>query len=85
MLVQVFKSSRRAETYLYVPHGTELTTLPEALQNSMGTMELVLGLDLQPERRLARYEGAHVLAAIEEHGFFLQLPPSEERSRDADN
>jgi hypothetical protein len=82
MLVEVFRSARKAETYLYLPKGADQQTLPEALTSVFGRLEFVLGLDLQPERQLARYSGAEVLAAIDRDGFFLQMPdqdnPAEE-------
>ncbi|MEE4201999.1 MAG: YcgL domain-containing protein [Halieaceae bacterium] len=76
-LVEVFKSNRKSETYLYLPRGCEQDTLPEALRQVFGKPEYVLGLDLTPDRQLARFTGAEVLAAIEEQGFFLQLPESD--------
>jgi len=80
-LVEVFKSTRKAEAYLYVERGTALDKLPEGLRAVFGQPQSVLSLKLTPERKLARYTGAQVLAAIEEQGFFLQLPP-ENRSSD---
>lgn len=80
-LVEVFKSSKKAETYLYVQRGTVLAELPEGLRAVFGEPLPVLSLKLTPERQLARYTGAQVLEAIEQQGFFLQLPP-ENRSSD---
>lgn len=74
-LIQVYRSRRKADTYLYVKQGVATDTLPEQLQTLLGDLEPVMGLKLTPERKLARYSGAQVLEAIAEHGFFLQLPP----------
>lgn len=73
--VQVYKSRRKADTYVYLEQGVATDTLPEALQHLLGALEPVLDIPLTAERALARYSGAEVLAAIAEHGFFLQLPP----------
>lgn len=74
-LVEVFKSSRKADTFLYVARGTDLDELPEGLRAVFGTPESVLSMKLTEERKLARYSGAEILEAIEANGFFLQLPP----------
>jgi len=80
-LVDVFKSTKKAETYLYVERGAALADLPDGLKMVFGEPQQVLSLKLTPERQLARYTGAEVLEAIEKQGFFLQLPP-ENRSSD---
>lgn len=82
-LVEVFRSTRKADTYLYVPRGTDHESLPSALMAVFGKPEYVLGLDLQPERALARYSGQEVLDAIAEQGFFLQMPEGDEEQEDA--
>jgi uncharacterized protein YcgL (UPF0745 family) len=74
-LVEVFKSSKKPETYLYVERGAQFAELPDGLQTVFGDPQPVLSLKLTPERQLARYTGAEVLEAIEKQGFFLQLPP----------
>ncbi|EED35057.1 conserved hypothetical protein [Luminiphilus syltensis NOR5-1B] len=74
-LVQVLKSAKRTDTYIYVAQGHDLETLPEALTAGLGELSPVLSMRLTPDRTLARFSGAQVLAAIEEQGFFLQIPP----------
>ena len=73
-LVEVYKSPRKAGTYLYVERGADLNSLPEGLRTVFGVPELIMSLKLTPERKLARYTGAEILAAIEEKGYLLQLP-----------
>ena len=74
-LVEVYKSSRKPGTYLYIERGSDLADLPEGLREAFGAPERVLSLKLTDGRQLARYTGAEVLAAIDSQGFFLQLPP----------
>lgn len=62
--------------YLYVPFGDELEALPEPLLAQFGELEVVLSLDITPQRRLARVSVADVLKAIEDQGFYLQMPPT---------
>jgi len=76
-LVEVFKSLRKAETFLYVERGEDFEALPEALRAVFGEPQHVISLKLTPERKLARYSGQEVLAAIEQQGFFLQMPPEQ--------
>ena len=80
-LVQVFRSPRRGETYLYVDQARGLEDVPEALLLQFGPPEPVLSLLLTPERRLARVRAAEVLEAIAARGYFLQLPPTPEELR----
>ena len=75
MLVDVFRSNRKSDTYLYLPRGADFSALPELLQKTFGQPELALSLQLTPERQLARHEALEVLDALAKDGFFLQLPP----------
>lgn len=86
-LIEVFRSKRKADTYLYLPKDADQAELPAPLRQVFGDTEFVIGLDLQPERELARFSGAEVLEAIESQGFFLQMPEGEkdgEQGADAD-
>ena len=49
--------------------------LPESLHKRIGRTELVMELDLHPDRKLARVDVVQVIAALREQGYFLQLPP----------
>ncbi len=77
-LVQVFRSSRREEMYLYVDKARGLEGVPEPLMTRFGEAQPVMSLLLEPARKLARADAAEVLASIEEHGFYLQMPPTPE-------
>ncbi len=82
-LIEVFRSKRKADTYLYLPKDADQQALPEPLRQVFGDPEFVIGLDLQPERELARFSGAEVLEAIERQGFFLQMPEGKETTEAA--
>ena len=75
MLVEVFRSTRKKDTYLYLPRGAKFDELPEVLRQTFGSPELALSLNLTPGRKLARYKAEEVLTALSQQGFFLQLPP----------
>ena len=76
-LVKVYKTRRKADLYLYVDHQADLERVPEELLGRFGEPLEVLSLHLTPDRMLARVAAADVLAAIEERGYFLQLPPQD--------
>ena len=74
MLCQVFRSKRREGLYLYVEKGTDLEALPAALMDRFGPAQSALMMMLSEDKKLARTDGATVMAAIRDKGFYLQLP-----------
>ncbi|MEE2782706.1 MAG: YcgL domain-containing protein [Pseudomonadota bacterium] len=80
--VEVFRSERRADMYVYVAAGTSFQSLPEALQMQFGKAEVFLKFELTRTRYLAQAEPEVVLKAIAEQGFYLQLPPNQESARE---
>ena len=73
--VIIFRSSRKAETYLYMPATAEFEALPEPLRKQFGAPIYVMDLVLTPERKLALVDVEQVMQAMKEEGFFLQFPP----------
>ena len=62
--------------YLYVEKTAGLKSVPEALLHRFGSPQSVMTMLLKPGQRLASTSADNVLAAIEQQGFYLQLPPS---------
>ncbi|TBR13568.1 MAG: YcgL domain-containing protein [Lysobacter sp.] len=93
MHAYVYKSLRKADTYVYLATRDDFAPLPEAVRAELGGLAFVLEVELTPERRLARVDVAQVRAQLVERGFHLQMPPSPDvaaydageyyRSRDA--
>ena len=79
-LCKVYKSRRKKLTFLYVDFADDLGPVPAGLLESFGEPQLVMSLQLQPERRLALVEAAAVLSQIEQCGYYLQLPPPPEHA-----
>lgn len=75
--VRIYRSTRRQEMYLYVDAGDDLSGVPDALLERFGRPVEALSLMLSADRPLARADAARVLAAIEEEGYYLQMPPPE--------
>ncbi|WP_148862604.1 YcgL domain-containing protein [Marinobacter fonticola] len=76
--VSVFRSSKRADTYLFVRRGQKWDDLPEPLRTIFGAPQHAMDLLLTEERKLSRTTGKQVLQAIEEKDFFLQMPEEHE-------
>lgn len=75
LICDVYKSPKKADLYLYVAKADGLARVPELLLEPFGAPKHCLTLVITPTRQLARTSGEKVLAAINEQGFYLQLPP----------
>jgi uncharacterized protein YcgL (UPF0745 family) len=78
MLAHVYKSLKKADTYVYLAARDDFARLPEPLRTRLGALQFVLEVDLAPERRLARENPAVVRANLAARGFHLQVPPTVE-------
>lgn len=83
MLCAIYRSPRRADTYLYMPHPADFTKIPEPLQKSFGQPIHVMTMALTPERQLARLTVEELTEHLNEAGFYLQIPPKQESLLDA--
>lgn len=72
---KVFRSDKKAETYLYLGDEMDFKDLPQELQDRFGKPFLVMSLELTEGRKLARVDVGSVLESLAECGFYLQLPP----------
>ena len=77
MKCAVYKSRRRADTYLYVEAENDFRRVPQALLRILGTLELVLTLELDGRRTLAQADPQEVQRQLLEQGYYLQLPASD--------
>lgn len=77
MQCYVYKSPRKADTYVYLAQRDDFSVLPAPLLESLGQLAFVLEFELTPERKLARANAAAVLEELARRGFHLQLPPVE--------
>jgi uncharacterized protein YcgL (UPF0745 family) len=76
MQAYVYKSLRKADTYVYLRARDDFTRLPEPLRTQLGTLNFVLEVALTPERKLAREDADVVLQNLAARGFHLQFPPT---------
>ncbi len=71
----VYKSLRKADTYVYLGQREDFARLPESLRGSLGELSLVMDFDLDAGRKLARGDAGVVLENLAACGFHIQMPP----------
>ena len=84
ILCVVYRSERKEGCYLYLPHpsGEEaLNKLPDALRQQLGKLTQVMPLKLNRDKKLANADVNNVLQALRDPGYYLQLPPLEQREK----
>ena len=75
MLAHVYKSLKRADTYVYLARRDDFACVPAPLLATLGRLQHVLDVELTPERKLAREDAGEVRAHLAGRGFPLQVPP----------
>jgi uncharacterized protein YcgL (UPF0745 family) len=73
----VYRCSKKADTYVYLESGMNKDDLPEGLMQLLGDLSPFLKLDLDKSSKLAQAEVRDVLTALGSQGYFLQMPPAE--------
>ena len=84
MQAYVYKSRRKADTFVYLAARDDFARLPEPLRTQMGALDFVLEVALTPERRLAREDAAVVRQNLAVRGFHVQFPPQASPGERAD-
>jgi len=70
----IYRCSAKTDMYLYLAEEDCFDPLPETLRRSLGQLEKVMQLDLQPDTRLAKESPQTVLESLQKQGFHLQMP-----------
>jgi uncharacterized protein YcgL (UPF0745 family) len=76
MHAYVYKSLRKADTYVYLAARDDFERIPGELRAQLGSLQFVLDVALTPERKRAREDAAAVRENLVLRGFHLQLPPT---------
>lgn len=71
----IYKSSKKDEMYLYLAREDDFEAVPELLMARFGKPSLVMELELDEQRRLARADVTRVMSQLSEEGYYLQMPP----------
>lgn len=75
MQAYVYKSRRKADTYLFVAARDDFARVPAPVLAQLGPLEFVLDVALTPGRRLAQGNADTVRENLALRGFHLQVPP----------
>ena len=73
--VAVYRSAKKADTYLYLPVEDDLESLPKELASLFGRAIFAMELTITPDLKMSRLNAEQVLLALQEKGYVLQLPP----------
>ena len=76
-MCDIYRCAKKEGMYIYTEKGTSLDKLPEALKQRTGRLELAMSLMLTPEKKLAHARAEDVMTAIDNQGFYLQMPPAQ--------
>ncbi|MCF6301416.1 MAG: YcgL domain-containing protein [Proteobacteria bacterium] len=75
MNCQIYRSDKKAGTYLYLHDDKSFEDLPDGLVKILGHCEKVMELDLSKREYLASEDINLVKSNLSEQGFHLQVPP----------
>ncbi|XQW83693.1 YcgL domain-containing protein [Thalassotalea piscium] len=78
MLCAVYKSPKKAETYLFVKKRDDFSEVPDALKAMFGSPILVTIINLATKSKLGIADLDKVKENLLSQGFYLQLPPPQE-------
>jgi uncharacterized protein YcgL (UPF0745 family) len=75
MLCVIYKSLKKAQTFLFVKTRDDFASVPDGLMKTFGTPQLVTIVNLATKEKLAMADLEKVKKRLIEDGFYLQLPP----------
>lgn len=79
MKTVIYKGHKKQDSYLYIEQEDDFSRVPEILITALGKLELVMTVDLSSEKKLARADIKQVISALQEDGFYLQMPNESEK------
>ncbi|MCK4708241.1 MAG: YcgL domain-containing protein [Gammaproteobacteria bacterium] len=69
----IYRSDRKADTYLYLIEKDDFSQIPEELLKVFGEPEFSFQFQLTTERSLAKEDSAVVFENLKNQGFHLQI------------
>ncbi len=69
----IYRSERKADTYLYLTEKDDFSQVPEELMLVFGEPEFSFQFELTTERSLAKEDSATVYENLKQQGFHLQI------------
>jgi uncharacterized protein YcgL (UPF0745 family) len=78
MQCYVYKGDKKDDHFLYLNQEFDQDALPDDFPGAslklMGALNFVVLFELTADRILAQADAEHVLANMQAHGFYLQMP-----------
>ena len=78
-ICSIYRSPKHEGMYLYVDKQEGIERVPEALLSRFGKPAQAMTLLIFPGKKLARASADKVLEALEQQGYYLQMPPVPEQ------
>ncbi len=78
MFYAVYKSLKKADTYLYVAKKDDFSSVPKELMTTFGPPKFVLVANIKKRETFAGLSVGEFEKKFNERGFYLQLPPKVE-------
>ncbi|OKP02068.1 YcgL domain-containing protein [Xenorhabdus eapokensis] len=75
MICVIYRSPKRDQTYLYIEKRGDFSRVPEDLLRTFGEPQYSMMISLSGRKKLANADIEKVKTALNEQGFYLQIPP----------
>jgi|TARA_B110000240_G_C13389365_1_gene406068 uncharacterized protein YcgL (UPF0745 family) len=73
MLVHIYRSNRKPDTYLYLAEKDDFSMVPDSLMTVFGEPEFSFSFQLSAQKKLIKEDATTVLNNLKEQGYHLQL------------
>ncbi|WP_213609845.1 YcgL domain-containing protein [Pseudoalteromonas sp.] len=78
MLTAVYKSKKKADTFLFIEKRDDFSKVPEPLMAMFGQPQYVMIINLAKRTQLGVADLDTLKQSLSDQGYYLQLPPPEE-------
>ncbi|PHM49462.1 YcgL domain-containing protein [Xenorhabdus miraniensis] len=75
MICVIYRSPKRNQTYLYIERKGDFSRVPDELLKTFGEPQYSMMISLSERKKLANADIEKVKTALNEQGFYLQVPP----------
>lgn len=75
MICAIYRSKKKLGAYLYLEKRDDFSKLPAELTQLFGRPEFAMMLNLADREKLAHADIKKVMSALDNDGYYLQLPP----------
>ena len=78
MLTAVYKSKKKADTFLFIEKRDDFSKVPEPLMAMFGQPQYVMIINLAKRTQLGVADLDILKQSLSDQGYYLQIPPPEE-------